>query len=57
MQDTQKESHDDMAQDFTGVMKRPGQVALGATLQYTIMPMMGFLVSRLAGLSPPLAVG
>ncbi len=44
-------------QDFKGVMKRPGLVALGTGLQYTIMPSMGYLVSRLAGLSPPLAVG
>ena len=44
-------------QDFTGVMKVPGQVALGTALQYTVMPTMGFLVSRLAGLSSPLAVG
>ena len=38
-------------------MKVPGQVALGTALQYTVMPTMGFLVSRLAGLSSPLAVG
>lgn len=44
-------------EDFTGVMKVPGQVALGTALQYTVMPTMGFLVSRLAGLSSPLAVG
>merc|ERR1712130_916390 len=44
-------------EDFKGVMKRPGLVALGTGLQYTIMPSMGYLVSRLAGLSPPLAVG
>ena len=45
------------AQDFRGVMKRPGLVALGTGLQYTIMPSMGFLVARLGGLSRPLAVG
>lgn len=44
-------------QDFTGVMKMPGKVALGTMLQYTVMPAMGFSVSRLAGLPPPLAVG
>ena len=44
-------------QDFTGVMKMPGKVALGTLLQYTVMPAMGFSVSRLAGLSSPLAVG
>lgn len=44
-------------QDFTGVMKRPGLVGLGAVLQYTIMPFMGFATSRLAGVSPPIAVG
>ena len=46
-----------LMQDFTGVMKVPGLVILGAVLQYTIMPMMGFVVSRFAGLSSPLAVG
>lgn len=30
---------------------------LGTVLQYTIMPLMGFAVSRLAGLSTPFAVG
>lgn len=56
--EVQKCTHERLTlQDFTGVMKVPGQVALGTTLQYTVMPLMGFSVSRLAGLSSPLAVG
>ena len=44
-------------QDFSNVMKAPAQVMLGASLQYTIMPLMGFLVSRLAGLPTAFAIG
>lgn len=44
-------------QDFQNVIKAPGRVMLGALLQYTIMPMMGFAVSRLAGLPTPFAIG
>lgn len=44
-------------EDLKGVLQRPGIVALGVILQYTIMPLLGLAVSRLAGLSPPLAVG
>ena len=44
-------------QDFQSVLKAPGSVMLGAVLQYTIMPLMGFLVSRLAGLPTPFAIG
>ncbi|KAK9850081.1 hypothetical protein WJX84_006183 [Apatococcus fuscideae] len=43
--------------DLTDLLKFPGRVALGAVLQYTIMPLMGFAVSRLAGLSTPYAIG
>lgn len=44
-------------QDFTGVLKQGLVLPLGAALQYTIMPLMGYTVSRFAGLAPPLAVG
>lgn len=44
-------------QDFQNVIKAPGGVILGALLQYTIMPMMGYAVSRLAGLPTPFAIG
>lgn len=44
-------------QDFTQVVRRPWLVALGATLQYTVMPLMGFAVSRLLNLPLPYAVG
>ena len=44
-------------QDFQNVIKAPGRVMLGAVLQYTIMPLMGFVVSRLAGLPTPFAIG
>lgn len=44
-------------QDLKAVLQRPSLVALGAGLQYTIMPLLGLVVSRLAGLSPPLAIG
>ncbi|KAK9842367.1 hypothetical protein WJX84_007287 [Apatococcus fuscideae] len=44
-------------QDLTDLLKFPGRVVLGAALQYTIMPLMGFAVSRLAGLSTPYAIG
>lgn len=44
-------------QDFSNVVKEPGRVVLGAVLQYTIMPLMGWLVSKLAGLPTPFAIG
>lgn len=44
-------------QEFAQVARRPWLVALGATLQYTIMPLMGFTVSRLLNLPVPYAVG
>lgn len=44
-------------QDFSNVVKEPGRVVLGAVLQYTIMPFMGLLVSKLAGLPTPFAIG
>lgn len=39
------------------MLTRPRLVVLGAGLQYTVMPLMGLAVSRLMGLSAPLAVG
>ena len=44
-------------QDFKEVAKNPALVGLGAALQYSIMPLMGFLVSRLANLPSAAAVG
>lgn len=44
-------------EDFQNVFAAPGRVMLGALLQYTIMPLMGFVVSRLAGLPTPFAIG
>ena len=46
-----------MLQDFTEVAKRPQLVALGATLQYTLMPLMGFAVTRLFQLPVAYSVG
>ena len=46
-----------MLQDFTEVVKRPQLVALGATLQYTLMPLMGFAVTRLFQLPVAYSVG
>ena len=43
--------------DMTGVFKTPARVATGAALQYTIMPTLGFLISRMPGMSPPFAAG
>ena len=37
--------------------RRPSLVALGAALQYTVMPLMGFAVSRLLNLPVPFSVG
>ena len=44
-------------QDFQSLARMPALVCIGAALQYTIMPLMGLTVSRLAGLPPPYAVG
>ena len=44
-------------EDFVAVSQRPGLVALGAALQYTIMPALGFAISRAARLPTPYAVG
>ena len=37
--------------------RRPSLVALGAALQYSVMPAMGFAVSRLMRLPLPFSVG
>ncbi|KAK9794045.1 hypothetical protein WJX73_003868 [Symbiochloris irregularis] len=44
-------------QDFKAIAQRPQLVGLGAMLQFSIMPLMGFLVSRLAQLPSGFAVG
>ena len=44
-------------QDFKMVAKMPALVALGAALQYTIMPTMGYTISRVAQLPSAFAVG
>ncbi len=41
--------------DFVDVLQSPKQVAAGVLLQYTIMPLLAFAISRL--LPTPLAVG
>ncbi|KAG2501296.1 hypothetical protein HYH03_001096 [Edaphochlamys debaryana] len=45
-------------QDFANVFRRmPGLLLLGMVLQYSVMPGLGWLFSRYAGLPAPLAVG
>lgn len=43
--------------DFRRVLKRPGDVFVGAGAQYLIMPMLGFLIAQMLGLEPLLAAG
>src|SRR5688572_16386334 len=43
--------------DFKGVGRMPGAVALGFGAQYTLMPLSGWLVATLLKLEPGLAVG
>jgi BASS family bile acid:Na+ symporter len=43
--------------DFARVLKMPKGIFIGFTLQYTIMPLMGFTFARLFGLEPEVAVG
>jgi BASS family bile acid:Na+ symporter len=45
------------AADFYRVMQRPRLIFLGVALQYTVMPMLAFLISRLLGLGPELTSG
>jgi BASS family bile acid:Na+ symporter len=44
-------------EDFTRVARYPSWVFVGLLLQYTVMPASGWLLARLLGLPPPLAVG
>ena len=44
-------------EDFKGIARMPGSVALGFVAQYTIMPLAGWATARLLGLEPGLAVG
>lgn len=43
--------------DFRRVAREPGPVAAGIVLHYVIMPLAAFVIARLLGLSPQLAVG
>lgn len=45
------------AADFYRVLKRPKLIALGIALQYTVMPLLAFSISRLFGLGPELTAG
>jgi BASS family bile acid:Na+ symporter len=45
------------ASDFTAVLKMPSWIITGLVLQYTIMPLSGFLISYLFQLPPFLALG
>lgn len=43
--------------DFKRVLKMPGIIALGLALQYSVMPLLALLISRLLELSPELTIG
>jgi BASS family bile acid:Na+ symporter len=43
--------------DFKRVAKRPRLIALGVTLQYVVMPLLGWTIAAMMGLPTPLAVG
>ncbi len=43
--------------ELARAVRMPGQVALGFILQYTVMPMMGWMAARWLGLPPALAAG
>ncbi len=45
------------SQDFKRVLSNPAQIFFGFALQYTVMPLLGFLLSRFAGLPLPFAIG
>lgn len=38
-------------------LRQPGQIGLGVLTQYTVMPLLGFLVAMFSGLSPDVALG
>ena len=42
---------------FTRVLERPGDLAIGAALQFGLMPLIAWAVATLLGLSPELAAG
>jgi len=44
-------------EDFTKILQRPSQVAMGFLCQYTIMPFFGFWITRLLALQPDVAAG
>ena len=43
--------------DFTDVFKRPRDVIIGAVAQFTLMPFLAFLLTKVFRLSPELAIG
>ena len=43
--------------DFVDAVKKPGRVALGVALQYTIMPTLGLVIGKLFPVARPVAVG
>jgi BASS family bile acid:Na+ symporter len=43
--------------DFARVMNRKSAVALGVTIQFTVMPLIAFLLARILGLSNELVIG
>jgi len=45
------------AADFLAVLRRPFPVALGLAMQFLLMPLIGWVLSVVAGLPPQLAVG
>ena len=44
-------------EDFRRLRQSPGAVGVGFVLQYTVMPLLGWLVARVCELPPDLAVG
>jgi BASS family bile acid:Na+ symporter len=45
------------AENFLTVLRRPFPVALGVALQFLLMPLLGWVLARLGGLPPQLAIG
>ncbi len=43
--------------DFKGVVKMPGAVAIGVAGQFTIMPLVGFALTRIFSFEPEIAAG
>ena len=43
--------------DFRRLRQSPGAIGVGVALQYTVMPLPGWLVAKFCGLHPELAVG